>query len=1188
MLSTAEKVFSGISNLKSRYYKYLDKLCISNGIDISKLKNDGGKQNILEMFFGGYNVLVGLKYFSNLKVLKLVNQEIVSLRPINELSKTLEEFWLVEGIICDLTGIESCKKLKKLYLYDNKIEDGKLIGNLTNLEVLWIGDNNLKSFSFVTYLENIMELRINGIQCTDSNLLSIGIWPSKLKILDISCNNIYSCQSLLLACKCKELECIYVNWDFEDKSLLTCSFGLMEFLLYQFPSLIMVNGEYLNENQKITIKESAERKFYTTMSILVEQNDILINGINEIEKNYIKIREKLCSYILGLEKARINTSKKEGRRNVVNRLYEQCLHNLRSLKKIKNTAIEYEYLLYVFRKYFICTNKLESVGKKSFTLLNESETKMLNDMLTHHFTLIKSYKVKILFSCKIEEDNKFIDEKDIENMYCLGCPIKVGKSKLIWNLALILKLIDKRELSKNESTENLQIFKNIMTIFENEEVKKSQILIIPFMEYFKKVEDNEEKINNENISDDLNYEEIVHWNDLTLKVLTIVEIKIVDEYSIEMLKDYDKFEKEVISQIKKLPSMGIDISVNKKITGHEEDMLSELMKEDKDKKEASKIKKMTDTISQNICWIGWNKEKYVYCQKVFSTRNYMNLLLNFGNKALFIDMIDFQSNVTTLDLSLMKITKLDDLCKFNKLTYLDLSKNNLHTIKKLDDIETLKYLDISYNFISKIEDLPQGIIHFNGAGNNLTHIEFLEKLIYLEYVDISNNKLKSLKGLNNSANLVFLIASHNHILDKCELDIFERFQFLKFLDLFNNPINFVDGYKKKVIISSKNLISFDRQLVDKSYIKKSSKVDSGEIFTLELLENVEKNWNKCEYINLEDQNIQAIAINSEVVKEMVNLKKLNLSKNKLITIGQLLNLENLVELNLNENFITSLALVNNPNSMLNLNLPHLEILKLAKNMMTSSTLGKLNLKYLKNLKEIDLSGNILDKIDFSLFSNLSSLEKLYLQCNQIKFLTRRLLSKLNYLNLSSNKIKEIEQIQAPELIHLDISNNKITTCSNLKIISKMNKLSYLDCRGNPVTSRRVYVDFIKSQSKSLQILDTIEISCLSSVLGPIKTLKNDTAIEESKIKRKEIFLPSGNSVIKDKFEKMPKEDDFFWEDIDFSLIKPKWKDLKPLRKERRANNDDYFYGLDDKIDVIDDIISLKGIKIESSIIRNTK
>uniref|UniRef100_A0A0N4ZW69 Leucine-rich repeat protein n=1 Tax=Parastrongyloides trichosuri TaxID=131310 RepID=A0A0N4ZW69_PARTI len=361
MFTTAEKIFSGISNLKSRYYKYLEKLCISNGINISQLKNEGSKQMVLEMFFGGYNVMVGLKYFSNLKVLKLVNQEIVSLRPLNDICNSLEEFWLVEGILHDLTGIEHCKKLKRLYLYENKIEDGKLIGNLNNLEVLWIGENDFKCFNFIKNLENLTDLRINGTQCTDSNLISIAIWPPKLQILDISNNQLTSPQPLILSCCCYMLQSIYIDWDFEDESKLKCSYKLIELLIYQFRYLSKINGESISDNKKILIKTSAEKTFLKTASLIMNERDNLIDEINEIEKNYVKIKEKLYFFVVGLEKAKNNASKREGRKHIASRLHEQCLYNLKNLKKIKSLAIEYEHLSFSLREYFININNLESI-----------------------------------------------------------------------------------------------------------------------------------------------------------------------------------------------------------------------------------------------------------------------------------------------------------------------------------------------------------------------------------------------------------------------------------------------------------------------------------------------------------------------------------------------------------------------------------------------------------------------------------------------------------------------------------------------------------------------------------------------------------------------------------------------------------------------------------------------------------
>lgn len=83
--------------LKHRYFKYLDTLCHSNNIDTATLKTKGQNYERLNLFFGGLPVLVGLKYFTNLQVLKLFSQDILSLKPLIDVANTLNELWICEG-----------------------------------------------------------------------------------------------------------------------------------------------------------------------------------------------------------------------------------------------------------------------------------------------------------------------------------------------------------------------------------------------------------------------------------------------------------------------------------------------------------------------------------------------------------------------------------------------------------------------------------------------------------------------------------------------------------------------------------------------------------------------------------------------------------------------------------------------------------------------------------------------------------------------------------------------------------------------------------------------------------------------------------------------------------------------------------------------------------------------------------
>lgn len=85
-----------VNSLKSRYYKYLETLCSANGIDIGTLKTNGSDYEQLELFFGGLPVLIGLKYFEKLRVLRLFGQDIVNVKPLAEIAGTLEELWICE------------------------------------------------------------------------------------------------------------------------------------------------------------------------------------------------------------------------------------------------------------------------------------------------------------------------------------------------------------------------------------------------------------------------------------------------------------------------------------------------------------------------------------------------------------------------------------------------------------------------------------------------------------------------------------------------------------------------------------------------------------------------------------------------------------------------------------------------------------------------------------------------------------------------------------------------------------------------------------------------------------------------------------------------------------------------------------------------------------------------------------
>lgn len=93
----ANETAANANVVKSKYYKYLESFCVANGINIGTIKKDAAEATELEMYFGGLPVLVGLKYFTNLRLLRIFGQDIKSVRPLSEVAGTLNELWLCEG-----------------------------------------------------------------------------------------------------------------------------------------------------------------------------------------------------------------------------------------------------------------------------------------------------------------------------------------------------------------------------------------------------------------------------------------------------------------------------------------------------------------------------------------------------------------------------------------------------------------------------------------------------------------------------------------------------------------------------------------------------------------------------------------------------------------------------------------------------------------------------------------------------------------------------------------------------------------------------------------------------------------------------------------------------------------------------------------------------------------------------------
>uniref|UniRef100_A0A3Q2CL09 Leucine rich repeat containing 72 n=1 Tax=Cyprinodon variegatus TaxID=28743 RepID=A0A3Q2CL09_CYPVA len=126
-----------------------------------KTETEGSSITSLELFFSGFPRIVGLSYFPNLCQLTI-----------------------------DISLLQKCDQLKKLYLYDNQIREIKNLELQGNLPVLWLNNNCITKIQGLNTMNNLSELNLsdNAIEKIGHNLD-----PNvNLEILNLSGNKICS------------------------------------------------------------------------------------------------------------------------------------------------------------------------------------------------------------------------------------------------------------------------------------------------------------------------------------------------------------------------------------------------------------------------------------------------------------------------------------------------------------------------------------------------------------------------------------------------------------------------------------------------------------------------------------------------------------------------------------------------------------------------------------------------------------------------------------------------------------------------------------------------------------------------------------------------------------------------------------------------------------------------------------
>ena len=154
-------------------------------------------------------------------------------------------------------------------------------------------------------------------------------------------------------------------------------------------------------------------------------------------------------------------------------------------------------------------------------------------------------------------------------------------------------------------------------------------------------------------------------------------------------------------------------------------------------------------------------------------------------------------NLETLEIAGNQLINLNGIQFFKKLKILNLRENSLSKIDCINHMEYLSFLDVSFNKLRNCDKTGIGILpslkYFLCDNNYLKNINGFEKFYLAHTMSFENNKIPDYNSLEKLSNL----------------------EYLKDLDLGNNPVTKSINYRNTIIRMFANLLKLDKREITK-------------------------------------------------------------------------------------------------------------------------------------------------------------------------------------------------------------------------------------------------------------------------------------------------------------------------------------------------------------------------------------
>eukprot|EP00043_Microstomoeca_roanoka_P025456 m.8778 g.8778 ORF g.8778 m.8778 type:complete len:482 (+) comp5533_c0_seq1:146-1591(+) len=315
----------------------------------------------------------------------------------------------------------------------------------------------------------------------------------------------------------------------------------------------------------------------------------------------------------------------------------------------------------------------------------------------------------------------------------------------------------------------------------------------------------------------------------------------------------------------------------------------------------------------------------------------------------------------------------------------------------------------------------------------------------------------------------------------------------------------------------------------------------------------------------------------------VELRKVDLSNNKLAKTNPLGDLPQLSWLNLSHNDLRAIKGLTKVKTLITLNASHnnmpsiqhlVDIPSLKALVVNNNHIKSLDgVRQLHQLTAFVASHNQIEEIDDREFLHLAELRKLSLSHNVLrKVPVLKNCSNLKELRLNNNKITALpgDLVYTGHLCLLDVGNNLIRSFDDIAVLSKMVFLTNLNLKGNPICENKDYTEKILALVPGLRILDGKNLAPKKRKFKPRSkssegaatpaeggsTENGENPVKKAKGKEQKESMPLANSTkstmpeAKPKHDKKKKQDQAQQKDVKpDEQVQPKEKKAKKTAPE---------------------------------------